>query len=1335
MKKSTKSKLLAALLITALLVQFLPITSMPVYASVSALKPLGEGTPQAPFLISSPGNLIWMSGGRIFKGQHFVQTQNIDMAGIAGFTPINGDIGIFDGNGYKISNLRIVGDASSAGYYIGLFDELTGKVLRVTLENIDIEGRYGSGGSSPSGFAGSIAAYVDTDGIIEYCSIIGASTIRRMGWGPSYLGGVTGFNSGKVRYCTVEGTILRSNDNPASLGLYSYVGGITGANNGEISDCINTAEIQVTGGGANRIGGIAADSGGGPSSTIENTLNLGNITGAGTSGASTGGIIGYSSSNGSKSNNFFLNTTATNGIGSDRSVPLDGPSNIDSTPLTSAQINDVNNFTGWDFVNTWSMSLTNPYLKPLAPGLADITLAPGDLPGEVKIIIGDSISANKVDLKFFSTDVYVREADDKPLASDVIDYVSGTSINFDRITYKSIGIFVVDSSDKVVAYRQVIPTIRSSMAGEGTLASPFIVTDSTDLANVSINSGSHYRLDADIDLSGVVFIPIGDENGLFLGTFDGYNHKISNLSMTSGSHLSLALFGILSYGKISNLTVENVSINNTLNDWDASAAAFAAGGFSGEIISCHITGTSSIISYALSGGIAAYFSGSIERCSSSANIFVNPASNQWSNIGGIAGYARSIHIRDCYNTGNIIGNGRSEGAGGIAGAVGSGVSITNVYNLGDISVPSGESANGGSILGANWGWPVDDLALTNTFYKEGTASQGIGYLDDLTKLGHTTAKSLAQLKNASTFTGWNFTPATGVWSINSTINDGFPVLQDAPQSPRYRIIYDGNGGTGGSVPVDYEYYRPGMTVLVLDNPNNLTKTGFTFGGWNTQSDGNGTTYNGSSTFNIESGNVTLYAKWTAAVVVDNSSEYIDYPSTTPSTTPSPMPAPTPTPAVEPLPVPEARILINGKSLTAGKEIIKQEAGRTSVDIVIQSEAINQLINEAIAQQTSQADSSSNKPKNTIAIVASSSDAAKFTTILTGDIVKELENNDFKLSVQTKDVNYNIPAKEIGIDTVAELLGVSRENLVEITVDIIISQANEKSISRIAEKASSQNMKVLVTPTSFSVNARIVTAEGKREEVAISTFNQYVERVIEIPAEINPESITTGIVLNLDGTFSHIPTDVFQHDNKWYARLNSLTNSIYTVIWNPITVASVKNHWSEEIVNDMASRLVIKNPDTFDPDGFITRGEFAEYITKALGIFRTGVEKTKKFSDVRATHRLAAAITIASQYGIIDGYPDGTFKPNALISRQEAMTMYARAMDIAGLNELDSNKLESYEDKEAIDSWAYLYVKKTVSAGVFNGRTPNTIDPQATFTYAEAATAVRNLLIAAGLINN
>lgn len=81
----------------------------------------------------------------------------------------------------------------------------------------------------------------------------------------------------------------------------------------------------------------------------------------------------------------------------------------------------------------------------------------------------------------------------------------------------------------------------------------------------------------------------------------------------------------------------------------------------------------------------------------------------------------------------------------------------------------------------------------------------------------------------------------------------------------YSVTYDGNGATSGDVPTDATAYSSGATVTVLGNTGNLAKTGYTFGGWNTQDDGQGTNYAANETFSITA-NTTLYAKWTAKTI-------------------------------------------------------------------------------------------------------------------------------------------------------------------------------------------------------------------------------------------------------------------------------------------------------------------------------------------------------------------------------------------------------------------------------------------------------------------------------------
>jgi len=119
-----------------------------------------------------------------------------------------------------------------------------------------------------------------------------------------------------------------------------------------------------------------------------------------------------------------------------------------------------------------------------------------------------------------------------------------------------------------------------------------------------------------------------------------------------------------------------------------------------------------------------------------------------------------------------------------------------------------------------------------------------------------------------TFAGWNTQPngSGTTYTQAQTFTMGaanVTLYAKWTANPTYTITYNGNGNTGGSVPIDTTNYEPGQTVTVLANTGNLVNTNYTFAGWNTQANGSGTTYTQTQTFTMGTANVTLYAKWTA----------------------------------------------------------------------------------------------------------------------------------------------------------------------------------------------------------------------------------------------------------------------------------------------------------------------------------------------------------------------------------------------------------------------------------------------------------------------------------------
>jgi len=116
------------------------------------------------------------------------------------------------------------------------------------------------------------------------------------------------------------------------------------------------------------------------------------------------------------------------------------------------------------------------------------------------------------------------------------------------------------------------------------------------------------------------------------------------------------------------------------------------------------------------------------------------------------------------------------------------------------------------------------------------------------------------------FIGWN-TEADGSGTSYSptatfTIYDDTTLYAQWLSNGLVTLTYDGNGNTGGAAPTDaLSPYTSGDSVTVL-GAGTLTKISHTFSGWNTASDGSGTSYSADDTFSITS-NTTLFAQWTA----------------------------------------------------------------------------------------------------------------------------------------------------------------------------------------------------------------------------------------------------------------------------------------------------------------------------------------------------------------------------------------------------------------------------------------------------------------------------------------
>ncbi|MDN4604961.1 S-layer homology domain-containing protein [Paenibacillus sp. F6_3S_P_1C] len=127
-----------------------------------------------------------------------------------------------------------------------------------------------------------------------------------------------------------------------------------------------------------------------------------------------------------------------------------------------------------------------------------------------------------------------------------------------------------------------------------------------------------------------------------------------------------------------------------------------------------------------------------------------------------------------------------------------------------------------------------------------------------------------------------------------------------------------------------------------------------------------------------------------------------------------------------------------------------------------------------------------------------------------------------------------------------------------------------------------------------------------------------------------------------------------------------------------------------------------------------------------------------FADVDASNWYNPAVLTAYEYKLIEGFEDGTFRPEEKITREQAMVILSNAMTITGLQEKlaikDSNELlKPYTDASHVSEWAKAAVAASLEAGVVSGRGADELAPKANITRAEVAAIVQRILKASDWI--
>ena len=284
--------------------------------------------------------------------------------------------------------------------------------------------------------------------------------------------------------------------------------------------------------------------------------------------------------------------------------------------------------------------------------------------------------------------------------------------------------------------------------GDGTIGNPYQIATWTHLNNTKLNLSASYILIENLSSSSLLYtgwgsnwIPIGNETvgGEFNGSFNGNYNTISNLTINRPSASYLGLFGY-SRGNISNVGILNANITGSSN------VGILVGQQEGGAISNSYSSGRVSASYYV-GGLVGLSNGVISGSYSLVSL------SGTSNIGGLVGRTTG-NVSNCYSRSNIAS--ASSSLGGLIGAQMSGA-ISNSYAAGRLA---SASYSGGLI-----GW-YSAGTTANSYWDSQVTGYGQGSQGG-------TAKTTAEMRTQSTYSGWDF---TNTWAIDSVKNGGYPYL-------------------------------------------------------------------------------------------------------------------------------------------------------------------------------------------------------------------------------------------------------------------------------------------------------------------------------------------------------------------------------------------------------------------------------------------------------------------------------------------------------------------------------------------------------------------------------
>ena len=191
---------------------------------------------------------------------------------------------------------------------------------------------------------------------------------------------------------------------------------------------------------------------------------------------------------------------------------------------------------------------------------------------------------------------------------------------------------------------------------------------------------------------------------------------------------------------------------------------------------------------------------------------------------------------------------------------------------------------------------------------------------------------------------------------------------------------------------------------------------------------------------------------------------------------------------------------------------------------------------------------------------------------------------------------------------------------------------------------------------------------------------------------------------------------------------AMLGSLLVLPAGAVELKDLDGHWARDVIQAGVQAGYINGyaDGTFRPDAVVTRAQFAKMLNNAIGLMNT---TNISFPDTPATQWYYDEVRKAVSAQYINGYTDGTFRPDSTITRQEAAVMLSRV--VTAPKEVKNG---TFPDAAKIDSWAKEGVNTIFSKGYIQGDTKGNFNPKSSLTRAQAAKIIYELVRGERIIN-